>query len=126
MSNSNPNTEVVKVDNSTAKTSLSQLNFQKQTTKRSPISLFFSNIAGESKELRRYDLAVKMTLELDDQMKAMSDEDLKNQTAKFRQALEGITDKKQLERKLKELLPEAFATVQIGRASCRERVSMPV
>ena len=112
MSNSNPNTEVVKVDNSTAKTSPSQLNFQKQTTKRSPISLFFSNIAGESKELRRYDLAVKMTLELDDQMKAMSDEDLKNQTAKFRQALEGITDKKQLERKLKELLPEAFATVR--------------
>ena len=85
---------------------------QKQTNNRSIISQFFSNIAGEKKELKRYDTTVKMTLELDDKLKAMTDEEIRNQTIKFRIALKGITDKKILEKKLKEILPEAFATVR--------------
>jgi preprotein translocase subunit SecA len=108
MSKANLNTAEAK----TTPTKVSDLNFKKQNTKRSPISLFFSNIAGENKELRRYDLAVKMTLEFDEKIKSMSDLELKNQTTKFRIALSGLTDKKQLQRKLKEILPEAFATVR--------------
>jgi preprotein translocase subunit SecA len=109
MSKANLNTAEAQT---TQQVKASDLNFQKQETKRSPISLFFSTVAGESKELRRYELAVKMTLEFDEKMKAMSDSDLKNQTSKFRLALAGLTDKKQIERKLKEILPEAFATVR--------------
>jgi preprotein translocase subunit SecA len=104
MSNQDSNTVVAN--------SNTQNNFEKQVVKRNLFSRFFSNVAGETKELKRYDLAVKMTLEFDEKMKAMTDDELKNQTVKFRLALEGLTDKKQIERKLKDLLPEAFATIR--------------
>jgi preprotein translocase subunit SecA len=78
----------------------------------SAFSKFFSAIAGEKKEIGRYDQTVRETEELDATIRAMSDEELQSQTTKFRLKLEGITDEKQLERKLKEILPEAFATVR--------------
>jgi preprotein translocase subunit SecA len=86
--------------------------FQKQVIKKSFISQFFSNVSGENKELKKYDHIVKEIQEFDTKMQAMSDSELQSQTAKFRLALEGLTDDKQIERKLKELLPEAFATVR--------------
>jgi preprotein translocase subunit SecA len=83
-----------------------------QKKRNSAFSNFFSAIAGEKKEIGRYDQSVRETEELDILIKAMTDEELQSQTAKFRLKLEGITDEKQLERKLKEILPEAFATVR--------------
>jgi preprotein translocase subunit SecA len=84
----------------------------KQTYKRNFLSKFFSKVEGEQKELKRYSYVVREIEEFDTVMQAMSDDQLKNQTVKFRVALAGITDDKQLERKLKEILPEAFATVR--------------
>jgi preprotein translocase subunit SecA len=84
----------------------------KQSYKRNFISKFFSKVEGEQKELKRYSHVVKEIEEFDTAMQEMSDEQLRNQTTKFRTALAGITDDKQLERKLKEILPEAFATVR--------------
>lgn len=83
-----------------------------QVNKQNIISKFFSNVAGEKKEIARYDHSVRETEELDVTIKAMSDDELKAQTPKFRLILAGITDEKQLERKLKEIMPEAFATVR--------------
>ncbi len=85
---------------------------KKQNNERSIVSKFFSNVAGENKELKRYDYLVQEIEEYDAKIKALSDEELKAQTIKFRLALQGIVDEKQIERKLKELLPEAFATVR--------------
>jgi preprotein translocase subunit SecA len=87
-------------------------NFQKQTVKKNPITTFFSNVSGENKELKKYDHIVRQITDFDTIMQKMSDEELKAQTTKFRIALEGITDDKAIERKLKEILPEAFATVR--------------
>lgn len=78
----------------------------------SAFSKFFSSVAGEKKEIGRYDQTVRETEELDSTIKAMTDEELQSQTIKFRLKLEGIIDEKQLERKLKEILPEAYATVR--------------
>jgi preprotein translocase subunit SecA len=84
----------------------------KQNYKRNFISRFFSKVEGEQKELKRYSHVVREIEEFDTKIQAMSDDQLKNQTVKFRTALAGIVDEKQLERKLKEILPEAFATVR--------------
>jgi preprotein translocase subunit SecA len=84
----------------------------KQTTNRNFISRFFSKVEGEQKELKRYTHIVQEVEEFDAQMQKMTDKQLQAQTVKFRVALQGITDEKQLERKLKEILPEAFATVR--------------
>ncbi len=104
----NPNTNTT----NTTKTVAEITNFQKQKIKKSLISKFFSNVSGENKELKKYDVVVRQIEEFDTKMKAMSDEELKGQTSKFRLSLEGLTDDKQIERKLKELLPEAYATVR--------------
>jgi preprotein translocase subunit SecA len=84
----------------------------KQINKKNFISRFFSKVEGEQKELKRYSHTIAEVEEFDAQMQKMTDAQLKAQTVKFRVALQGITDDKQLERKLKELLPEAFATVR--------------
>ena len=84
----------------------------KQNYNRNFISKFFSKVEGEQKELKRYSYVVREIEDFDLAMQAMSDDQLKNQTVKFRFALAGIIDEKQLERKLKEIMPEAFATVR--------------
>ncbi len=66
------------------------------------------------RELKRLQPMVVQVNELEPRMKALSDEDLRGQTAKFRERLDrGAT--------LTELLPEAFATV---REASRRTVSM--
>ncbi len=84
----------------------------KQTYNRNFISRFFSKVEGEQKELKRYSKVIEEIEKFDSAMQDMSDELLKNQTVKFRLALTDITDEKQIEQKLKEILPEAFATVR--------------
>jgi preprotein translocase subunit SecA len=84
----------------------------KQNYNRNFISKFFSKVEGEQKELKRYSHVVREIDEFDTLMQGMSDDQLKMQTIKFRTVLSGINDEKQLERKLKEILPEAFATVR--------------
>jgi preprotein translocase subunit SecA len=79
---------------------------------KSLISRFFSTTVGEKKEIGRYDSVVQEVLNLDDKMKSLSDEELKAKTQEFRNRMKGIKDEKEIEKKLKELLPEAFAVVR--------------
>ncbi|BDR54796.1 protein translocase subunit SecA [Bombiscardovia apis] len=60
---------------------------------------------GEGHQLHKLEHVAKETNALEDQISAMSDEELKGQTAKFRERL----DKGE---KLDDLMPEAFATVR--------------
>ncbi|RBP99586.1 preprotein translocase subunit SecA [Bifidobacterium xylocopae] len=60
---------------------------------------------GEGRQLRKLENVAKATNALEDEISAMSDEELKGQTAKFRERL----DKGE---KLDDLMPEAFATVR--------------
>lgn len=80
--------------------------------KKSWFSKIFSKLVGERKEIRRYDLIVSKILALEEEIKALSDKQLKAKTVEFRNRLKGISDKKEIERKLKEFLPEAFAVVR--------------
>lgn len=79
---------------------------------KSLISKFFSSVVGEKKEIGRYDSMVQQVLDLDEKTKALSDEELKAKTQEFRNRMKGIEDEKEIEKKLKEILPEAFAVVR--------------
>lgn len=79
---------------------------------KSLISRFFSTTVGEKREIGRYDSVVQEVLNLDNKMKSLSDEELKAKTQEFRNRMKGIKDEKEIEKKLKELLPEAFAVVR--------------
>ena len=60
---------------------------------------------GEGRQLRRLENVAKAVNALEDQISALSDEELKGQTAKFKQKLDNGA-------KLDDLMPEAFATVR--------------
>ncbi|MEF2845710.1 MAG: hypothetical protein U0O24_03570, partial [Eggerthellaceae bacterium] len=60
---------------------------------------------GENKPLKQYQRKVESINALEPQMQAMSDEELAQQTVKFRERLDAGED-------LDDLLPEAFATVR--------------
>lgn len=79
---------------------------------KSFFSRFFSTTVGEKKEIRRYDTQVAQVLAFDEAMQSLSDTQLKEKTQEFRNQLKGIKDKKEIEAKLKQLLPEAFAVVR--------------
>jgi preprotein translocase subunit SecA len=71
-----------------------------------------SSLVGERKELRRYERIVEKILAYDKVMVNLSDEELQNKTQEFRNQLKGFKDKKEIEKKLNEILPEAFAVVR--------------
>ena len=68
-------------------------------------------LVGERRELGKYWALVKKVEELDEKIKALSDEELRGKTAEFRERLKGLKDK-EMEKKLSEILPEAFAVVR--------------
>lgn len=72
----------------------------------------FSSLVGEKKELVRYQGSVDKILELDDSIQKLSDKELKAKTQEFRNKLKGLKDKDEIDKKLNELLPEAFAVVR--------------
>ena len=70
------------------------------------------------REVKRLAPIIQHINSLEPGLKTLSDEQLAKKTVEFRERLsKGET--------LDDLMPEAFA-VEIGRASCRERVSSPV
>ena len=68
---------------------------------------FFSRLlsAGEGKQIKKYSQVVKRVNELEASRESMSDDELRAQTALFRQRIENGED-------LNAILPEAFATVR--------------
>jgi len=76
-----------------------------------PISQIASALVGEGRELRKYWSIVEEIISLESSVSSLSDEQLKAKTFEFRAKLEGL-EKKELDAKLKEILPEAFAVVR--------------
>ncbi|MEO5720093.1 MAG: preprotein translocase subunit SecA [Chthoniobacterales bacterium] len=66
------------------------------------------------REIKRMMPTVRRINELDEQFKALSDDELRAKTAKWQEELRGIEDPDERWRKLDELLPEAFAVVKNG------------
>jgi preprotein translocase subunit SecA len=81
------------------------------SNKRSAFNATADKFLGEKKELNKYWLRVKEVEAFDAQIAGLSDSDLKAKTQEFRTKLEGLTGK-EMEKKLDELLPEAFAVVR--------------
>lgn len=78
---------------------------------RSIFSGFFDKVVGESKELAKYWAISKKVDVLEPAMKKLTDEELKAKTFEFRKILDAVPAK-DLEAKIKEILPEAFAVVR--------------
>ena len=86
-----------------------------QTLKKSGkgfVGSLLSNLVGENLELAKYWKIVKIIDNLEPTMQALSDNELKSKTGEFRLKFAGITDKKIIQKKLSEILPEAFAVVR--------------
>jgi preprotein translocase subunit SecA len=75
------------------------------------ISALFSRFVGEDRELKKYWEIVKKIESFDGEMKKKSDQELKAKTQEFRDQLKGLNDV-EIEKKLKDILPEAFAVVR--------------
>jgi preprotein translocase subunit SecA len=79
---------------------------------RGIVSRVLSSLVGEQKEISKYDKVVDEVLVFEDQFSKLSDQQLKEKTAEFRKMFEGIEEQEAIDKKLKEILPEAFATVR--------------
>lgn len=106
----------VKVETKTVKTIKPAKTDYKTTTyndkDKSFFSRFFSTTVGEKKEIRRYDTQVAQILAFDEKMQSLSDKELRAKTQEFRNLMKGLKEKTEIEAKLKQLLPEAFAVVR--------------
>ena len=60
---------------------------------------------GEGRQIKKLELVAQATNALEDEIAALNDEELKGQTAKFKQRLDNGES-------LDKLMPEAFATVR--------------
>lgn len=74
----------------------------------------FKNVLGDpnARKIKQYKPYVVETNLLEDEIKALSDEQLKGKTAEFRQRLEKATTDREQAEILDEILPEAFAVVR--------------
>jgi len=74
----------------------------------------FKNVLGDpnARKIKQYKPYVVETNLLEDEIKALSDEQLKGKTVEFRQRLEKATTDRERNELLDELLPEAFAVVR--------------
>lgn len=84
----------------------------KSSKKRSLISSILSSLVGENKEIARYQKVVDKIVALEESFAKLSDDDLRNKTVEFRARFIGLKNKAEKEKKLKEILPEAFAAVR--------------
>jgi len=72
---------------------------------------WLNSLVGEGRELKKYWRIVEKIEALEPSIKKLTDEELKAKTKEFRSQLTGLNDK-EAEKKLGELLPEAFAVVR--------------
>ena len=74
----------------------------------------FKNVLGDpnTRKLKKYQPSVVDTNLLEEEIQALSDEQLKGKTAEFRQRLENATSDRAKDELLDEILPEAFAVVR--------------
>jgi preprotein translocase subunit SecA len=108
--------DLEKKENSERKNSFTSFNQKnKDIPKKAEKSLLdniFSSLVGEKKEITRYQANVNKVLEFDEIMQKLTDQELKAKTQEFRNQLKGLNEKKEIDKKLNEILPEAFAVVR--------------
>jgi preprotein translocase subunit SecA len=75
-------------------------------------SRLLSRLVGEQKEISKYDKEVQKILDLDEEYQKLSDQELKAKTGEFRALFKDLEKQEDIDKKLKEILPEAFATVR--------------
>ena len=96
-----------------------------QTLKKSGkgfIGSMLSNLVGENLELAKYWKVVKVIDALEPGMQALSDGELRAKTTELRAKFKGISDKKLIQKKITEVLPEAFAVVrEASRRTIKKR-----
>ena len=85
---------------------------QVQKSGRTTMSAIFGRIIGQEKEISKYQHIVDEIKRFDDKLARLEEIELQSQTKKFRLMLAELKDRSQIERKLQEVLPEAFATVR--------------
>src|SRR5689334_24378761 len=73
------------------------------------------------RELRRLTPTVRRINELDEQFKALSDEELRAKTAAWKEEIAKIPELQDQWKKLDEILPEAFAVVKNAARRLKER-----
>ncbi len=88
-------------------------------------SKFFSALVGEDRELSKYWKVVEKVEVLALEMEKLSDEKLRAKTQEFRDRLKGF-EGDDLEKKLQEILPEAFAVVREGASRAIGQRHFPV
>ena len=71
----------------------------------------FSSLVGERREIGKYSEIVKKIESLDTKMQALSDEELRAKTVEFRALFKSVTGK-EIQKKLLEIMPEAYAVVR--------------
>ena len=105
-------TEGVESKTNTSETSVNSQIAGQKTKNKSFFNNIVSSLVGERKELVRYEKVVQNILDYDKKIAALSDSELKAKTQEFKNQLKGFKDKKEIEDKLQEILPEAFAVVR--------------
>ena len=80
-------------------------------SRKSMLTLFADKTIGESRELNKYWKIVDQIEAFENKLKSLNDPDLQGMTFKFREELK-IVPAEKMEKKLDEILPEAFATVR--------------
>lgn len=113
----------------TKKPKLAKTNYKTTTHNdkgKSFFSRFFSTTVGEKKEIRRYDAQVAQILSFDEKMQSLSDKELREKTQEFRNQMKGLKEKTEIEAKLKQLLPEAFAVVREAASRVNGEKHYPV
>jgi preprotein translocase subunit SecA len=108
-----PSKKEISVDTPDVKLKIKNDNVGKtiRQKKTSPIRDIFSSLVGEKKELSKYWQVVEKIEALDEGIRALTDDRLKNKTKEFRKQLKGL-EGKEMEKKILEILPEAFAVVR--------------
>src|SRR5258705_3985643 len=73
------------------------------------------------REIKRLTPTVRRVNEFDEQLKALSDDDLRAKTAAWKDELSKISDPEEQWNRLNEILPEAFAVVKNAARRLKER-----
>ena len=95
------------------------------TKSKSQISKILDALVGEKKEINKYAKVVEQIEALEPEIKKLSDTELKAKTLEFRAKLDAV-DAKDLEAKIKEILPEAFAVVREASVRSIDKRHFPV
>ncbi|GAB4144446.1 MAG: preprotein translocase subunit SecA [Patescibacteria group bacterium] len=87
-----------------------------KNSKNTSFNTILDTLLGQRRELSRYAKTVAKVNSLEESISKLSDAELKAKTQEFKDKFKGVTDFKQEEKIIQEILPEAFAVVREAAA----------